>query len=294
MGTMTASLCSTFATLAYETHERLGACRQVGHQLLEETITDLLILELKRLHPREIFCQTFTKPQESMTGADWEWWLTDPSRSRWLGLRVQAKVLELKSDSFAHLHYKSKRGRAYQTTRLKRAAEADGLAPFYCLYTHAPAAAKGWLRFGSAAGYGCSLLPVKHVEKLRRRGKRTDFSSVMAEAVPWSMLVCVSAVATTSGKPVTFPDFAAGMVDGELPWLWDDEDGGTEAVQLPLKPGIRKSPPLYVTAMMEGQPVEELDKPLRGILVIQGPAIENKPFEDLMQPIVRPDGSSPQ
>lgn len=43
---MTPHLCHTFLKLANDTHDRLKAARSVGHQLLEETITGLNILEL--------------------------------------------------------------------------------------------------------------------------------------------------------------------------------------------------------------------------------------------------------
>jgi hypothetical protein len=63
-------------------------------------------LELKIKHPREIITTTFTKPKEAVTGADWEWRLTGPSDD-WLGFRVQAKVIELQSSRYEHLHYKN-------------------------------------------------------------------------------------------------------------------------------------------------------------------------------------------
>ncbi len=277
---MTLHLCHTFLKLALETHDRLKAARSVGHQLLEETITDLNILELKRLHPTQIYCQTFTKPQEGINGADWEWWLTNPKRSRWLGLRVQAKVLELKSDTFAHLHYRPNRGRAYQSTRLKAAAEMDGLIPLYCLYAHPPASATRWAKYGSSETYGCALLQVKEVERLRRRGKSNDFVSVMSRAVPWSWLVCIGSAWSPDVRTLTYPDLISGALLRRDPLLGsDDEDGAIADPRQPLRPGVRSAPPAYVSALMEGQPLGDLDKALRGVLVIQGPEVDNRPSE---------------
>lgn len=284
---MTPHLCHTFLNLALETHDRLKAARSVGHQLLEETITDLNILELKRRHPTEIYCQTFTKPQEGINGADWEWWLTDPTRSRWLGLRVQAKVLELKSDTFAHLHYRPKRGRAYQSTRLKAAAEADGLIPMYCVYAHPPASATGWAKYGSSETYGCALLQVKDVERLRRRGKSNDFVSVMSRRVPWSWLVCVGSVWSSDGRTLTLPDLISGaLLHGDPLFGFNEEEGAAGDHRQPPRPGVRRAPPAYVSALMEGQPVGDLDKALRGVLVIQGPHVDSRPtegFQDWLQ-----------
>ena len=261
--------------------------RSVGHQLLEETITDLNILDLKRLHPKEIYCQTFTKPQEGINGADWEWWLTDPTRSRWLGLRVQAKVLELKSDTFAHLHYRPKRGRAYQSTRLKAAAEADGLIPMYCLYAHLPASATGWAKHGSSEAYGCALLQVKEVERLRRHWKSKDFVSVMRRVVPWSWMVCIGSAWSSDGRTLTLPDLISGaLLHGDPLFDFDEEEGTAADHRQPPRPGVRSAPPAYVSALMEGQPVDDLDKALRGVLVIQGPHVDSRPpegFRDWLQ-----------
>lgn len=277
---MTPQLCHAFVRLAHETHDRLKAARTVGHQLLEETLTDLIVLELKRLHPREIYCQTFTKPQEGINGADWEWWLSDPTRSRWLGLRVQANVLELKSDTFAHLHYRPKRGRAYQSTRLKKAAEQDGLIPLHCMYAHPPATATGWTRHGSSEAYGCALTSVKEVERLRRRGKSLDFVSVMSKTVPWNMLVCIGSAWSSDGRSLTLPGAVAGLLmEDDPPFGLDRDEAENADREVPLRPGIRGAPPSDVSVLMEGQAVGDVDKSLRGVLVVQGPHIDSRPPE---------------
>ena len=89
------------------------------HQPLEETFTDLNILELKCRHPTEIYSEVFTKRREGVNGADWEWWLTNKSRSLWLGLRVQAKVLHLANNTFEHLHYRRRKTKTYQLHMLQ-------------------------------------------------------------------------------------------------------------------------------------------------------------------------------
>src|SRR5688572_13448409 len=99
------SLCETFKNRSSSTWTLLSKAREVDSQLLEETLTDLNLLELKLKHPREIITKSFTKPREGLTGADWEWWLTGP-KSLWLGFRVQAKVLNLRSGMYEHLHYR--------------------------------------------------------------------------------------------------------------------------------------------------------------------------------------------
>jgi Holliday junction resolvase len=53
----------------------------------EETITELLLLELKRRHENEIKIVPFNRRQEARNGADWAWSFEG---KQWLGMRVQA------------------------------------------------------------------------------------------------------------------------------------------------------------------------------------------------------------
>ena len=98
------TLCKTFKRRSLSTWNLLSKGRRIGTQLLEETLTDINLLELKLSHPSEVITTTFTKPKEGTTGADWEWWFTGSS-GYWLGFRVQAKIIELQSSVFEHLHY---------------------------------------------------------------------------------------------------------------------------------------------------------------------------------------------
>ena len=117
---MSTKLCETFRALAFRTFDQMARARRVGHQPLEETFTDTNILELKDRHPTEIYCRTFNKHEEGKNGADLELWLTNHSMSSWLGMRLQAKVLHIESDTFPHLHYKSGKSKKYQLSKLKK------------------------------------------------------------------------------------------------------------------------------------------------------------------------------
>ncbi len=64
----------------------------------EETFTDNIMLDLKLKHPVEIFTRPFNKREEGVSGADWEWSLTNATEDSWLSLRVQAKILNLKQN----------------------------------------------------------------------------------------------------------------------------------------------------------------------------------------------------
>lgn len=261
---MAPTLCETFRSLAFQTHDQLAKARSVGHQPLEETFTDINILELKIRHPGEIYSHTFTKPQEGINGADWEWWLTNQSRTSWLGLRVQAKVLELSSDTFPHLHYVSGNPKTYQLQRLQTEAAKVGMVPLYCFYTLLSAAA------GTPGHYchsypfapefwGCSLAPAQHVAKLQTAQCARDLCSVISGAAPWHCLVCCQGYGRED-----LPERAWAYLQAELGVGSADVGGSHEGVAI----GLRKRPPQHVYAVIESSVPNEAPSNIRGILVI--------------------------
>jgi hypothetical protein len=256
---VTAALCETFRSLAFRTWDGLARSRRVRHQPLEETFTDINLLEMKDRHPREIYTQIFTKPQEGLNGADWEWWLTDSARRKWLGLRIQAKVLALSQDRFPHLHYK--RGRTYQATKLKKTCHALGLVPLYCLYLHASVPLRPRFRCGTFAladeTFGCSLYPLHAVETLRKAGANT-LVDVQGDCVPWHCLVCCEGY----GKG-TLPERAWQFVQRALRFRYRSPANDNAP-----QPGPRPFPPQYVHQVIEGGLVEPPDPALRAIVVI--------------------------
>lgn len=265
------TLCESFRSLAFRTYEHMGRANAVGHQPLEETFTDLNILELKARHATEIHSRLFSKAEEGKNGADWEWWLTNSARSKWLGLRVQAKVLQLKSDTFAHIHYRSGRSRIYQSTKLKRECAAEGLIPLYSLYVYeVPVPSAPNRQCGSFAhspeSYGCSLISLKHVEALQKAGEKKDRISVLSEAIPWHCLVCCSGYGGDD-----LPTRAWSLLQGRLgvsaPRRTTSE---TARAVRDIAVGPRSQPPEYVQAILEDRHSELSPSHARGVLVIQG------------------------
>lgn len=241
----------------------LSRARRLEHQLLEETVTDLNLLELKDRHPAEVICRNFTKRQEGLNGADWEWWLTNSARNSWLGLRVQAKVLHLASNTFPHLHYR--RGlSAYQSTKLKNSAFAEGLVPLYCYYLHdsnlSATLPNVCGTFPHATeSYGCSLGTVATVERLRK-AKRNDLTAVLADAVPWHCLVCCGGYGGDD-----LPSRAWSLVQSRLRTTRTGEEAVLDGYRL----GPRGRPPAHVLAAVDGQESETTPAGIRGILVIR-------------------------
>lgn len=265
---MTTTLCETFRSLAFKTFDQIGRARRVGHQPLEETFTDINILDLKDRHPTEIHSRVYNKHEEGVNGADWQWWLTNWSMTKWLGLRVQAKILNLESDTFAHLHYKSYKSKIYQSKKLKRESAKAGLIPLYCFYIHEePVPQVRQRQCGSFAyspeSYGCSLASLSHVEALRTAIKN-DRESVMQGAIPWHCLVCCSGYGGDD-----LPSRAWALLQQRLkiaaPSRRRDNNQTFQGVAI----GPRLQAPDYVRAVIENRRDDHVPTNSRGILVLR-------------------------
>jgi hypothetical protein len=279
------TLCASFRALAFRTFDQLGKGRRVNHQPLEETFTDNNILELKDRHMSQIYSRIFNKREEGLNGADWEWWLTNSSRTLWLGLRVQAKVLHLESNKFTHLHYRS--GKSYQLGKLKRESSRLGLIPLYCLYVHEGSGvriprricrplphtpkSKGPIYcrspFHAVELYGCSIASLGHIESLQKAGEINDLAPVMKKALPWHCLVCCS-----RHGGFDLPSRAWSMLKGEFGIKESRKRVVKDKLNYSLGPavGLRDDPPHYVHAAMKGFESDTIPDGLRGVLVIVG------------------------
>lgn len=273
------SICDTFRSRAFWTWDTLGLARHANCQLGEETLTDMNLLELRIRHPLEVLVKTFTKNQEGNNGADWEWWLTGTS-GKWLGFRIQAKVLDLQTEKFEHLHYKAKKPVNYQCEILIKSALAGStkLIPIYCLYINSSTLLlqrNHWPcnSFPPAAeSFGCSLLSPFVVRALRTPSIRNSLSDVMPSLLPWHCLVCCT-----------------GFGGDDLPskaWhYWQNAIRMTEDTVLSVKQtdnrtsapywraykevALLEEPPLYVKSIASDKPTEPPDGKLRGVMVLK-------------------------
>ena len=62
------SLCEDFIAKAKETWKRIKISGLWGMNILEETITDINLLDLQINHPNEVRTQKFSKPEEGKIG----------------------------------------------------------------------------------------------------------------------------------------------------------------------------------------------------------------------------------
>lgn len=259
------TLCETFRQRAFWTWKQLGRASRADVHLGEESLTDFNLLEIRTNHSQQVKTKTFTKPVEGLVGADWEWWFTGPS-NRFIGFRIQAKVIDRRSLRFEELHYKTNGG-AFQFDLLcNHAVQAQPpLIPLYCLYTHwsDPMSDLPW-RCGSFKGapesYGCSLVDAFFIRQDHSPSSR-DLSHLLPHMMPWHCLVC-----------------CRGHSDGDLPeralslWqAWQEsirsQSGSTLAESRRFE--LTSEPPTYVLKLLRNELSEPPDPFLRTITVFR-------------------------
>lgn len=184
------TLCQTFRELGHLTWTRLAEAHRIGLSWSEETNTETLLLELRLRHPKHVWVEPFSKWDESLNGADWEWWLGSPGA--WIAMRVQAK--RLKVQSTAHFRglqtYPGKKGVTRQINRLIRAAKAEQRTPIYCLYVFNVPPPSVRPQHPLPHEHGCLI---GHAQDIRNAGSN-QLSRLLPFLAPWHELVCPAVV----------------------------------------------------------------------------------------------------
>lgn len=243
---MSLALCHTFKELAINTFHLISDSRRVAYQLKEESFTDLNLIRLKIHHPHEIKIHAFNRIEEGTNGADWEWWLSD-RYDRWIGFRVQAKIIAAEADEFTHLHYQGKAS-IPQCEKLILQASANPTypcVPLYCLYLTRDDDAGGILPDLDTPLYGCSLLSAYSVRGYRETDE-TRLSVLWDDLKPWHKLVCFD-------KHQEFSDHLIQQIENYfLP-----DNGNARQFMI-------AEPPLYVQQMLNSDN-QQLSLPEKGI-----------------------------
>jgi hypothetical protein len=117
--------------LSVDTWERLRDAKTFDVRFGEETITDLLLLDLKRKAFQTTSVIQTSKYEEKNTGTDWEWWLGHSGK--WLRLAIRAKKLK-RNERYDSLGHKVSTKR--QIDLLDSYAAANNALPMYCFYNH--------------------------------------------------------------------------------------------------------------------------------------------------------------
>jgi Family of unknown function (DUF6615) len=184
------SLCRSFAALAAETWSNLRDADRLGLQLGEESVTDFLLLDLKRFHRRSVVVRKFAKGAERQSGADWEWWFR--ASDMWFGARVQAKKLSTRRLVYEKLDYKPVRSRKRQIDQLIDDAQSRRLYPLYCFYNYwdtsvMPATSYCGSFPPQDEHFGCTVADAYAV---RDRVSDPTLCGLLPLSLPWMCLVC--------------------------------------------------------------------------------------------------------
>lgn len=262
------TLCDSFKKLSLETWNTIQKSRSVNYQMKEETLTDYNMLELKLRHSSQIRTRVFTKPEEGVNGADWEWWFKGNS-NKWIGFRVQAKILNIQSDEFEHLHYKTRRTGIYQSDKLINNALSQSIPriPLYCLFlqTNNNSLLNKWTckTFGQIKDlYGCSLISAFTVQKLRTTNSK-HLSDLEDYIKPWHCLVCCSGYGQ-SDFITNIESYALNSFDLTSENLVNADNTIPESF-------ITEKPPNYVVQLLENEKNDNVKRPdedLNGITII--------------------------
>ncbi len=164
----------------------------------EETITDLLMMDLYVQGSTLALFQQTSKPEEAMWGTDFELWLgSDPLG--WFRFAIQAKKLDLRSGRYASLTQSNVNGK--QIDLLERYAGRKRAAPLYCLYNHTDDANElnHWHCCTGPANLkdlGCSVTPSSNIRKAIGQWKGKNFKSIhqRKNTLPWKCLVSCPSV----------------------------------------------------------------------------------------------------
>lgn len=162
----------------------------------EETITDLLMMDLFLKGSTVILFKQTPRPAEAKSGTDFELWLgTD--QLGWYRYAIQAKKLDLRTERYLSLTQKNSNG--LQINLLERFAHANRATPLYCLYNYTDKVEESqhWHCCNAYSNsidereLGCSVTPSSIIRKAIaiHGAKNFNFIHRMKETLPWRCLV---------------------------------------------------------------------------------------------------------
>jgi hypothetical protein len=154
--------------------------------VLEETITDVNLIEISRKHSDYVLTRKFGRREEgSESGADWLWCIGEPGA--WFSVLAQAKVINPKTSTCHALNYRS----GDQRRLLLDFARRHRLFPIYCLYSQitdkSNPLSKSLPSLSSfdASEWACALVIPKFVRQLvdQKHKKQQD---LLRYGIPWT------------------------------------------------------------------------------------------------------------
>ena len=161
----------------------------------EETITDLLMLDLNRLGSAKALFRPTSKQVEAIQGTDFECWVGSDNAG-WLRFAVQSKKLSLTTGRYDQLGRNVKSLQKRQIDILEAFAQANRAAPLYCLYNFSKEAdsqihGKCCQGYFSEEQFGCTITAsstIQDVLKVPTGRKNFDYIHRCRYTLPWRCL----------------------------------------------------------------------------------------------------------
>ena len=255
-------LCSLFVQAGCRTWRTLKDSYNLGFDVREDSITDMLLLDMSR-STRLLVCKRYNPHQEhNKSGADWLWWFV--SGREGFPILLQAKRL-FRSSRYESLKY-NKGSSTDQTETLIHYARQQGWLPLFCFYNY-------WGSFPPWQGgpgkyespyWGCAVANAESVKRLllSPMGNVNGITCVGPISVPWMCLVC--------------PGIWPIAVEGNFPELVRRRT--MQALNLSSAPSVRAVPNdvlslLHMPANEANIPWEEEVDFLEGIVVVSDRSI---------------------
>ena len=192
------TLMTNLEELAEDTWDRLRDAKALSVRFGEETITDLMMLEIQRQALPSIVVDPTSKRNESLSGTDFELWMGS-DQAGWVRLAVQAKKLHLASDNYHGFNHKVGQAKTRQIKLLEAYAQTNDAVPLYCLYNYTVdlSAFLYWhccqgLQAFQPKQLGCTITPSSTIKKTLCQYGGKNFSNIhQAECtLPWRCLAC--------------------------------------------------------------------------------------------------------
>ena len=259
--------CRTFQTLAKSTWNQLGAgVRDANTGPSETTLTENNLLQIAIRHPM-VKLHKFSSREESVSGADWLWWIGDKSRG--ILLQIQAKKLSIGGPGDGTYGELLKARASAQLNTLVTDSRRLNAFPLSCFYNAMVPGRYVYSQSGTACCRwpggvpdpykltGCLITSPWHVKGLMSSGT-ADFEHAQRVGIPWDCLVCCS---NREAKRMTLAERTVAAIDRLMQSFQTDDSQNLDAIPRPL---VLDEPPNEIQALLEGA-TEDLEGSLTGI-----------------------------
>ena len=159
----------------------------------EETITDLIMMNLYIKGSTLVHFMQTAKPDEAKWGTDFELWLGSDQLG-WFRFAIQAKKLTLTNDRYSSLTQSNANGD--QIDLLEKYARLNCAAPLYCLYNYTECADE-YQHYHCGDGQlelkelGCTVTPSSNIRMAIDTWGAKNFDAIHSQknTLPWRCLV---------------------------------------------------------------------------------------------------------